>query len=46
LFDPAVVKPLSSSELKWVTPEEFIALEFPPANVAIQQRMRRYHRLG
>ena len=42
----SVVKPLASSELKWVTPEELITLEFPPANVPIQDRMRRYHRLG
>jgi A/G-specific adenine glycosylase len=45
LFDPAAVRPLASSELRWVTPEEFVALEFPPANQPIQQRMRRYHRL-
>jgi A/G-specific adenine glycosylase len=46
LFDPSVAKPLASDELRWVTPEEFVALEFPPANTPIQQRMRRYHRLG
>ncbi len=46
LFDPSVVKPLTSDELKWVTPEEFVTLEFPPANTPIQQRMRRYHRLS
>jgi hypothetical protein len=32
--------------VRWVTPAEFVALEFPPANAPIQQRMRRYHRLG
>lgn len=46
LFDPAAAKPLASDGLRWVTPEEFVALEFPPANVPIQERMKRYHRLG
>ncbi len=46
LFDPTLVNALASSEVRWVTPEEFVALEFPPANVPIQERMRRYHRLG
>jgi A/G-specific adenine glycosylase len=45
LFDPTVVKPLAADELRWVTPEEFVALAFPPANAPIQERMRRYHRL-
>jgi len=40
------VKPLTSDALKWVTPEEFVALDFPLANAPIQDRMRRYHRLG
>ncbi len=46
LFNPDVVAPRASAELRWVTPEEFVALEFPPANAPIQARMRRYHRLG
>jgi A/G-specific adenine glycosylase len=45
LFDPKAVRPLSSEELRWVTPAEFITAEFPPANVAIQTRMKKYHRL-
>jgi len=45
LFDPLNVKPLASQEIRWVTPNEFISAEFPPANVAIQQRMKKYHRL-
>jgi A/G-specific adenine glycosylase len=46
LFNPDAVEPRASAELRWVTPEEFVALEFPPANAPIQARMRRYHRLG
>lgn len=45
LFDPLKVKPLASQEIRWVTPSEFIRAEFPPANVAIQARMKKYHRL-
>ena len=45
LFDPLHVKPLASQELRWVTPSEFITADFPPANVAIQARMKKYHRL-
>lgn len=45
LFDPAAVRALASVELRWVTPAEFVALEFPPANAPIAERMRRYHRL-
>jgi len=45
LFDPAAVKPLAASEQRWVTPAEFVALEFPPANAGLVQRLRRYHRL-
>ncbi|MBA3707819.1 MAG: A/G-specific adenine glycosylase [Planctomycetes bacterium] len=46
LFDPEAVKPLVSEELRWVTPQEFVALRFPPANQPLVERMRRYHRLG
>jgi A/G-specific adenine glycosylase len=46
VFAPGSVRPLASEELRWVTPEELMALEFPPANQAIQERMRTYHRLG
>ncbi len=45
LFDPGAVRALASDELRWVTPEEFVGLPFPPANQAILERMRAYHRL-
>lgn len=45
LFAPEVVRPLASLELRWVTPKEFVALEFPPANTVLAARMRAYHRL-
>jgi A/G-specific adenine glycosylase len=46
LFDPAAARPLDGqTELRWVTPAELLDLPFPPANAAIQARMRRYHRL-
>ncbi len=45
LFDASTVRPLASQELRWVTPEEFVGLEFPAANQPIQARLRRYHRL-
>jgi A/G-specific adenine glycosylase len=45
LFDPAAARPRAAEELRWVSPQEFVALEFPPANAAIQRRMRRYHHL-
>ena len=46
VFAPEALRPLASEELRWVTPEEFVALDFPPANRAIQERLVRYHRLG
>jgi A/G-specific adenine glycosylase len=46
LFNPEAVSPRASSELRWVSPAEFITLPFPPANQAICARLRRYHRLG
>jgi A/G-specific adenine glycosylase len=45
VFDPGKARPLASSELRWVTPAELVALEFPPANAPILARVRRYHRL-
>lgn len=45
LFNPRDVRPLASQELRWVTPEELVRLEFPPANQPILERMRRYHRI-
>ncbi len=44
LFNPLEVRPLASQELRWVTPAEFVSMPFPPANTAIQERMRAYHR--
>jgi len=46
VFNPEDAKPLASSELRWVTPEELVRLEFPPANAPIMARLRRYHRLA
>jgi A/G-specific adenine glycosylase len=46
LFDPHIIKPLASDELRWVTPAEFIQVDFPPANKPIQARMKKYHRLS
>jgi A/G-specific adenine glycosylase len=46
LFNPQAVRPLVSQELAWVTPSELITLDFPPANAALIQRLRAYHRLG
>lgn len=46
VFAPAAAKPLASSELRWVSPRELLALDFPPANAPLLDRLRRYHRLG
>jgi A/G-specific adenine glycosylase len=46
LFNAQAITARASSELRWVGPEEFVALPFPPANQAILARLRRYHRLG
>jgi A/G-specific adenine glycosylase len=46
LFNPEAITARASSALRWVTPAEFVALPFPPANQAILARLRRYHRLG
>jgi A/G-specific adenine glycosylase len=45
LFNPGEVRPLAATRLRWVSPQEFVRLAFPPANQAIIQRMQRYHRL-
>jgi A/G-specific adenine glycosylase len=44
VYDAAVARPLASQELRWVSPEEFLALDFPPANQALLERFRSYHR--
>ncbi|MBA2481079.1 MAG: A/G-specific adenine glycosylase [Planctomycetes bacterium] len=46
VFNPLDLKPLASDGLRWVLPEEFVALPFPPANQPLIERMRRYHRLA
>jgi 8-oxo-dGTP diphosphatase len=46
LFHPDRARALAADELRWVTPAEFVALEFPPANAPLIARLRRYHRLG
>jgi A/G-specific adenine glycosylase len=45
LFDPAAARSLASDGLEWFGPAEFCALPFPPANQALAERLRRYHRL-
>ena len=45
LFDPEAARPLVATDLRWLTPADFVALDFPPANAPIQARLRRYHRL-
>lgn len=45
LFAPDQVRPLASTRLRWVEPAAFIALDFPPANQAISERLRKYHRM-
>jgi A/G-specific adenine glycosylase len=44
LFDAAAARPLVATDLRWLTPDEFLDLDFPPANAPIQARLRRYHR--
>jgi A/G-specific adenine glycosylase len=46
LFDPGAVEPLESDGLRWVTPAELLAVDFPPGTRPLIARMRRYHRLG
>lgn len=45
LFNPTALRAITSTELRWVTPSEFDLLDFPPANQAIKERLRRYHRM-
>lgn len=45
LFDPTVVKPLASDDIKWVTPEELVTLDFPSANEELLRKFKHYHRL-
>ena len=45
VFDPAAARPLASTELRWVSPHQLLALEFPLANAPLLERLRRYHRL-
>lgn len=45
VFHPEKAQPVVSRQLRWVTPAEFVELDFPPANKPIIERMRRYHRL-
>ena len=46
VFNPEAAKPLASSDVRWLVPEELLLLEFPPANAPILARLRRYHRLA
>jgi A/G-specific adenine glycosylase len=46
VFNPEAAQALDSDEIRWVTPAELVELAFPPANDALVQRLRRYHRLG
>ncbi|HYE04815.1 MAG TPA: NUDIX domain-containing protein [Planctomycetota bacterium] len=46
LFAPESARPLAADDLRWVTPAEFVALDFPAANAPLIARLRRYHRLG
>ena len=45
VFHPERAQALASDRLQWVTPKEFVTLEFPPANQPVLQRFRRYHRI-
>ena len=45
LFDYEDLQPNACDELAWVTPQQFVELEFPPANACVAERMRDYHRL-
>ena len=46
LFNPQAVRPLAADALRWVSPQELLAIDVPPANQPLWQRLRRYHRLG
>ena len=43
VHNPEAAKALENDGIKWVSPEEFIKLEFPPANAVIQKRFTDYH---
>ncbi len=45
LFKPAAARPWVAQELRWVGPEEFLALRFPPPNAPVRARFAAYHRL-
>ncbi|MFW5859105.1 MAG: A/G-specific adenine glycosylase [Planctomycetota bacterium] len=45
LFAPHRARPLVAQELRWVSPEEFLALSFPPPNAPVCARFAAYHRL-
>lgn len=45
VFNPEAAQARDNDGIRWVTPEEFVALEFPPANAPLLERLRDYHRL-
>lgn len=45
LFEPQDARALAASDLQWLEPQAFAQLEFPPANQAILQRFKKYHKL-
>lgn len=45
IYDASLAQALASDEIRWVTPDEFLALDFPEANTPIQQRLAAYHKL-
>lgn len=46
VFNPDQAQARASDGIRWVDPQEFLTLDFPPANAAILARFRDYHRLG
>ncbi|TVR39662.1 MAG: NUDIX domain-containing protein, partial [Planctomycetota bacterium] len=46
VFNPKAAKAKASDGLNWVSPRDFLLLDFPPANAAILQRFCDYHRLN
>ena len=45
VYHPQQAQALAADDLRWVTPEEFLRLEFPHANSPIQQRLAAYHKI-
>lgn len=45
LFKPEHVRALAAVDMRWVKPQAFMQLDFPPANRYVIERFRRYHRL-